>query len=86
MKTFNNSVTTFLSEINNIIQENDTISIMANSFSFHRLEKLSNLTKKVRFQIIISDTTYKDFEGCKLRHFVRVNIWWPQADYNEWNW
>jgi hypothetical protein len=34
----------------------------------------------------VSNTTYKEFEGCKLRHFVRVNTWWPQADYNEWNW
>lgn len=34
----------------------------------------------------ISEITYKDFEDCKLRHFVRVNNWWPQADYNEWNW
>lgn len=34
----------------------------------------------------VSNTTYKEFEECKLRHFVRVNTWWTQADYNEWNW
>ena len=62
MKTFTNSKEkSFLSEIQNILQINDTISIIANSFSFYLLKKLSSFNKNIRFQIIISDTAFKDF-------------------------
>ena len=34
----------------------------------------------------VSNIKYKDFEECKLRHFIRVNTWWSQVNWAEWNW
>lgn len=59
MKTFTNSEkVTFIDEINNNLEENDQISIIATSFSIRLIEKLSRYAK---IQVIISDTNLKNY-------------------------
>ncbi len=62
MKTFTNSEkVTFIDEINNNLEENDQISIIATSFSIRLIEKLEKLPRNAKIRVIISDTDFKNY-------------------------